>query len=240
MTKVQPDSDPANPARTPKPGGLVGVLERMSWATRTAAVTALAIIGVLVIPASRTAVLRSVGWMLVAQDPLRPVDGIVIAVDARDSGVLEASDLVRSGLSRSVAVFADEPDPVDLELVRRGIPYEDYSAQQARLLRALGVEHVEVIPHSITGTEDEGRIFPAWCDEHQLRSVIVVTSADHTRRLRRVFRRTMKGRATTVIVRGSRYSEFDPDHWWQKRSGIRIEITELEKLLFDFVRYPIS
>jgi hypothetical protein len=172
--------------------------------------------------------------------PPRPADVIVVAVDARDSGVLEAADLFRSGLSDTVAVFASAPDEVDLELARRGIRYEDQSAQQTRLLRALGVEHVEVIPLSVTGTEQEGLVFPVWCDEHHVRSVIVVTSTDHTRRLRRVFRRRMKGSGTTVIVRASRYSEFDPDHWWESRNSLRTAIVEFEKLLLDVLRHPFS
>jgi hypothetical protein len=38
----------------------------------------------------------------------------------------------------------------------------------------------------------------------------------------------------------ARYSDFDPDRWWGSRGGIRIEIEELEKLLLDVVRHPIS
>jgi hypothetical protein len=184
--------------------------------------------------------LRAVGWMLVADDPIRAADVIVVAVDARDAGVLEAADLVRSGISHRVALFTDAPDKVDRELARRGVDYEDQATRQTRLLRALGVENVEQIPSSISGTEDEGRVFPEWCDELQLRSVIVVTAADHTRRVRRVLRRAMNGRGIHVIVRRARLSEFDPEHWWLTRGGTRTEIVELEKLLLDLVRHPIS
>jgi hypothetical protein len=184
--------------------------------------------------------LRGAGWTLVADDPLRAVDVIVIALDARDAGVVEAADLVRSGISHKVALFADVPDDVDRELAKRGIGYDGRATRQTRLLRALGVDDVEQIPLPIAGTEDEGRVFPGWCDERRFRSVIVVTSADHTRRLRRVFHRAMKGRETKVMVRRARYSEFDPDQWWRKRDGVRTEIVELEKLLLDFIRHPIS
>jgi hypothetical protein len=208
----------------------------------------LRIIGVLValgialalIPPSRRAVLRAAGGALVADDPIRAADAIVVAIDARDAGLLEAADLVRSGISRKVAVFSDAPDAVDSELARRGLTYEDRPSRQMRLLRTLGVEDVERIPLSIDGTESEGHAFPTWCDLRALRSVIVVASADHSRRLRRVFHRAMKGRPTTVMIRRARYSDFDPDRWWQKRDGVRTEIVELEKLLLDFVRHPMS
>jgi hypothetical protein len=36
------------------------------------------------------------------------------------------------------------------------------------------------------------------------------------------------------------YSEFDPDRWWQTRDGARIGLVELQKLLLDLARHPIS
>ncbi len=104
--------------------------------------------------------LRAAGWSLVADDPIHPADAIVIAVDAGRAGILEAADLVHGGISRRVAIFADQPDDVDRELARRGIDDEDELARQTRLLRTLGVEDIERIPLPITGTEDEGRVFP--------------------------------------------------------------------------------
>lgn len=205
-------------------------------------VAVVAVLGVVLMGllAGRHTLLRAAGRMLVIDDPIRPADAIVIAVDARDAGALEAADLVHSGISRRVALFADLPDDVDRELTRRGIEHGNEVTHLTQLLRTLGVEHVEQIPRPIAGTEDEGRVFPAWCDEQRFRSVIVVSGADHARRLRRVFRRAMKGHSTTVMVRRARYSEFDPDKWWWKRGGIRSEIVEVEKLFLDFLRHPVS
>jgi len=176
--------------------------------------------------------------MLVSDDPVRPADAIVIAIDAGGAGVLEAADLVHDGIASHVALFADPPVEVDREFIRRGVAYEDGADRDARRLRALNVASVEQIPRRVAGTEDEGLVLPDWCDRHHLRTVVVVTSADHSRRLRRVLRRAMKGRRITVIVRRARYSEFDPDCWWRSRAGIRTEIVEFEKLLLDVARHP--
>jgi hypothetical protein len=109
-----------------------------------------------------------------------------------------------------------------------------------RQLKALGVEAIEQIPRAIAGTEDEGRMLPGWCDEQRFRSVVMVDTADHSRRLRRVLHRSMKGHPTNITVRSARYSTFDPDRWWTTRDGMRIGIVELEKLLLDLVRHPLS
>jgi len=193
------------------------------------------------IPAVRGSALRAAGGALVADDPLGPADIIVVASDADGAGVLEAADLVHDGVATRVAVFADPPDPViDREFMRRGIPYEDVGARSTRQLRALGVETIEQIPRAVVGTEDEGRVLPEWCDQHRFRSVVVVSTADHSRRLRRVLRRSMKGHQTTVMVRRARFSSFDPERWWRSREGIRTGVVEIQKLLLDVARHPLS
>jgi len=191
------------------------------------------------IPAIRTPILRALGQALVADDAPAPADMIVVATGADGAGVLEAADLVHSGVSTRVAVFADPPDPiVDREFIRRGVPYEDWAARSIRQFHGLGVNMVEVIPRAVAGTDDEGRVLPGWCDQRGLRSVVVVTTSDHSRRLRRVLRRSMGVRPTRVIVRSARFSPFDPDRWWQTSDTKRIGIIELQKLLLDVLLHP--
>jgi hypothetical protein len=192
------------------------------------------------ISAIRRPILRTAGWALVVNERVEAADVIVLASNADFAGMLEAADLVHSGVATRVAVFADPPDAVDREFIRRGIPYEDAAARSVRQLRAFGVDTIDRIPRTVAGTEDEGRVLPAWCDQHGFQSVLGVSTSDHSRRMRRVLHRSMKGHQTRVTVRSARYSNFDPDRWWESRSGIRTEVEELEKLLLDIVRHPIS
>jgi hypothetical protein len=193
------------------------------------------------ISALRGPALRALGGALVAGDELGPADIVVVATGSDGAGVLEAADLVHDGVAARVAVFADPPDAVvDQEFIRRGIPYENAAARSVRQLRALGVELIQQIPRAVAGTEDEGEVLPEWCDQNKFRSVVVVTTSDHSRRLRRVLRRSMKGHKTRVMVRPSRHSQFDPDRWWESRDGTRTQVVEFEKLLLDILLHPIS
>jgi len=192
------------------------------------------------VPAIRGPILRAAGWALVFDEPVEPADIVVVTIDADGAGVLEAADLVHSGIARRVAVFSDPPDAVDQEFIRRGIPYEDAAARSTRQLESLGITAIEQIPRAVAGTEDEGQVLPDWCDQRQFRSIVVVSTPDHSRRLHRVLHRAMRGHQTRVMIRITRRSAFDPDRWWETRGGIRTEIIELEKLLFDVVRHPIS
>jgi hypothetical protein len=192
------------------------------------------------IPAVRHSILRAAGQALVVDERVKSADIIVVSGEADGAGVLEASDLVSSGVATRVAVFSYARSTVVQEFTRRGIPYRDKTGRFVEELNALGIVNVDQIPPYVTGTEDEGPALARWCDEHQFHSVVLVGSREHSRRLRRVLHRSMKGHPTIVTVCGSRYSEFDPDLWWTSRSGIRAEIIESEKLLLDIVRHPIS
>ena len=208
---------------------------------RLAAVLLLAVLAVFAIVAVRPIrepVLRAAGWALVVDEPVTSADVIVLSLDSGGAGALEGADLVHSGVAKRVAVFMDPPTDEDREFIRRGLPYEDAAARQIRQLRSLGVTDVEQIAR-ISGTEGEGQVLPSWCDQHQLRSIVVVATKDHTRRLRRVLERAMEGHPTRVTIRSARYSRFDPDRWWESRGGVRIEIIELQKLLLDVALHPM-
>ena len=188
----------------------------------------------------REPVLRAAGWALVVNsEPIIPADIIVLTVDSGGAGALEAADLVRSGVSKRVAVFDEPPSAERTEFVRRGLPYEDEGARQIRQLKMLGVTDVMHISE-VNGTGREAQALPQWSDEQHLRSIVVVAAKDHSRRLRRVLDRAMKGHPTDVTVRAARYSDFDPDQWWKTRGGVRTEIVELQKLLLDLALHPVS
>jgi hypothetical protein len=154
--------------------------------------------------------------------------------------VLQAADLVQSGIATRVAVFADPPSEEDLEFIRRGLPHEDASAWRISQLRWLGVTDVTQIPRTEAGTEGESQVLPPWCDQHEFRSIVFVVARDRSRRIRRVLNRVMKGHPTRVTVQPARYSSFDPDRWWETRSGIRTEIIEFQKLVLDAILHPMS
>jgi len=207
---------------------------------RNALVLALVIAAVVGGTAARAPILRFLGAVLVVEDPLSPAEVIVIAIDGGAAGVLEAADLVHAGVSERVALFAEGPDAVDAEFIRRGFHVEDKAAKWRRMLGVLGVTNVEEIPVPVNGTEAEAVFLPRWCDDHHLQSIVVVTTPDHSRRVKRVIRRAMGDRPTRVSVRPARVSSFDSKSWWRTRGGTRTGIVELEKLLLDVVRHPFS
>ncbi|MBS0419105.1 MAG: hypothetical protein JSR66_15455 [Proteobacteria bacterium] len=189
------------------------------------------------VPSWRQGCLRSIGWLLVAQDELAPVDLIVLSSDSLAAGALEAADLVKAGYAQRVAVFDRPQLPVQRELIRRGAPPYDPAAFLKLVLHSQGVSDIVDLP-SVSGTNDEGRVLRDWCSANSIHSVIFVSVRDHSRRTRRVLARTLGRENVRAIVRYTRWSEFDPDTWWHSRDGQRIEVQEGEKLLADILLHP--
>jgi hypothetical protein len=187
----------------------------------------------------REPALRAAGWALVVSEPVAPADIIVVSLSSGGAGALEAADLIQTGIATRVAVFTDPPIGDDLEFIRRGVPYEDMSAERIRQLRSLGVTDVVEIPRTNTGTEGEAQVLPSWCDQNQFRSIVFVAAKEDSRRLQRVLDRVVKGHATRVTVQPVRYSSFDPDRWWETRGGVRAEIANLQNLVLEIVRHPM-
>lgn len=186
----------------------------------------------------REPIFRGIGSALVVRDSIAPADIIVVTLDSGGAGALEAADLIQSGIASQVAVFSGSPSAVDFEFIRRGLPHEAPTARQVQQLGMLGVQNIVRIPGPVAGTGDEGDVLPAWCDQHQFHSIVVVATIDHSRRLRRVLDRSMRGHLTRVAVHPSRYSAFDPQRWWGERGGTRTAIIESQKLLLDLVLHP--
>jgi uncharacterized SAM-binding protein YcdF (DUF218 family) len=209
------------------------------WRTTSGVGAMMLVIGALTaLPGARAAMLGAAGRVLVVNDPIEPADIIVVTVDAGAAGLLEAADLVHGGTATRAALFRAMPNAAEREFQRRLPAFEDAEQLAVRQLRSLGVDAIEYIPASVSGTTDEASAFAEWCRRQGFHSVVVVSTSDHSRRVRRVLRRSMKGQSTKVIVRSARFSLFDADRWWQSRAGARTEVVELEKLLLEFVRHP--
>jgi hypothetical protein len=200
---------------------------------------ALVALAIVAIRPVRGSVLRAAGWALVANnEPIATADIIVLMPDSGGAAALEAADLVRNGVSKRVAVLKEPSSAETTEFVRRGFPYEDEGTRQIHGLTALGV--TDVVQISTDGAEGEGQVLSQWCDAQHLRSMVAVATKDRSRRLQRVLDRAMKGHPTKVTVQAARYSNFDPDRWWETRDGVRTEIVELQQLLLDVVLHPLS
>lgn len=212
----------------------------LPWKTAAAiAIAGVATLAIAVLPL-RTRLFRVMGQALVIDSALEPADVIVVSIAGDTPQVVEAADLVDAGYATRVAVVNDPYPDLEAEFARRGAIFEDPTTIAVRQLHSIGVKNVEVISGAVQGSEDEGRLLPFWAMQNRFRTVIVVTPRDHSRRIARILRRASARTSLRFVVRGARQSVFDPNSWWQSRTATRIETIEIQKLVFDILRHPVS
>ena len=113
-----------------------------------------------------------------------------------------------------------------------------------RAIRELGRQNippdkVEVVPEPVYNTFDEIMMVRKYAAEHNLHSILVVTSGYHSRRalwtLRQVFRDTKVEIGMDPVGPGQQTPP--PYRWWLKRFGWKMVAGEYLKLIYYRCRY---
>jgi uncharacterized SAM-binding protein YcdF (DUF218 family) len=163
---------------------------------------------------SRGPLLRAAGEFWVVNEPLEPSDAILLLsgdnyTADRASRAAElyrgrwAPRVVASG--RQLRRYAGLAELTEHDLVERGVP----------------AGAVVRLPHSAANTQEEAQALRQLVAERGWGRVLVVTSNYQTRRARYIFRRVFP-RAVEVRVVAALDSDYDPDHWWESRLGVRL------------------
>ncbi len=162
--------------------------------------------------------LTAAGHMLVVEDPLAPVDLIVVSNAEADADALEAGRLYREGIAPRVLLFTPPSDRVHEELRDIGIPGRDPTEFARTILEVSGVPKaaIEVLEQPVDGTGAEAEALAALAERSKLRSILYLTPRTHSGRSRWFLRRRVSP-DTAVIVRSPRTDTFTADEWWHSR-----------------------
>lgn len=181
----------------------------------------------------RVAVLTWVGSLLVVEDQLMPADAILPLAGGILDREIEAAELFRSGHAPRVIITTEPEVPTVAYLEGLGVHLPTSNELRLQVFDALGVprERITVMRGLVRSTFDEARLVAAWAAESGARTVIIVSSPQHTARAKYVFERYAGNPKIRFIVRPSKMGEFRPDTWWTKRAMLREGIIELEKLV---------
>jgi uncharacterized SAM-binding protein YcdF (DUF218 family) len=109
------------------------------------------------------------------------------------------------------------------------------------LLRDAGVptEAIEVVPQPIFSTHDEAELLRQYTESRGLKSVLVVTSAYHSRRALATLRHSFANSGIEVALEGvppGRQSP-SPSTWWLYRGGWQMVPVEYVKMIYYWWRY---
>jgi uncharacterized SAM-binding protein YcdF (DUF218 family) len=166
----------------------------------------------------RHPLLRAAGGFWVVEDPIAHSDAILVIGDDDFAGdrAFRAADLYRAGQSPEVVASG-----------RRLRPYSSEAELISHDLVSDGVPSTAVIrfDHDATDTLDEARALRRLVVEKHWNRILLVTSNYHTRRARLIFTTVFPPQVSIAVV-PARDPAYDPDTWWEHRSGLKLFFME--------------
>ncbi len=184
-------------------------------------------------------VFLNVGKWLVVEDPLQPADAIAVLSGQMPARALEAARVYQQGYAKHVwLTYSTEPGAT---LTALSIPYAGEESYDKQILLHEGVpeDAIHVLDPPIVNTADEMKTIGEALRKENLRSVIIVTSKVHTRRVKALWKR-ISAQDGTAIIRGVSDDPFDPSHWWKTTRDALDVVREILGLLNAWAGLPLQ
>ena len=194
---------------------------------RGLAVAALVVIALVVV--GHGSVLRLIGRALVVEDPVAKADAIVVVAGGTPSREEAAARLFREGLAPDVVLSNQfTPDRVR-HLITMGARRLDYQGESRVVLEQRGVpaQAIVALSQPVKTTEAELKVVGEAARSRGWRRVILVTSPQHSRRVKLVWTRQAPADIES-IVRVAQDDDFLDGDWWRKRR-------EAEAILHEYL-----
>ena len=137
--------------------------------------------------------------------------------------IILTNDGERGGWSSAEQRNPSFSELANAELVRAGVP----------------AEKIELVPQTVTNTYDEARAVRDYAAARGLRSLLIVTSAYHSRRALWAWRRAFSGSGVELGIKTAPVGAQTPAPplWWLQARGWHAVAAEYPKLIYYWFRY---
>jgi len=180
----------------------------------------------------------NIGRWLVVEDPLEKASAIAVLSGRMPSRALEAARIYREGYASEVWLTRTIEPGASLQALF--VPFTGEEAYDRMVLMRKGVPEsaIRVLDPPIANTADEMLAIGRALSKENQRTVIIVTSKVHTRRVKALWRHfsSADGQA---IVRGVSDDGFDPAHWWANTADALDVVREALGLLNAWAGLPV-
>jgi len=101
------------------------------------------------------------------------------------------------------------------------------------------LDKIEILPQIVSSTQEEARLITEYAGSHGLHSLIIVTSAYHSRRAMWTMRRSFDGSGVTLGGEPAPAGQQTPSpfFWWLRPRGWRMVAGEYIKLVYYRLKY---
>jgi uncharacterized SAM-binding protein YcdF (DUF218 family) len=198
-----------------------------------------ALIVVLVLAAGAVIAFRGVGRWLVRPDQPGPAQVIVVLSGGMPARAEEAARIFRLGYAREV--WVSQPVAPTDELAEMGVRYrgEDYFNREVLAHEGVPEAAIRILPEPTVDTQQEVEEIVGVMQREEKTSVIIVTSPQHTRRVKALWRK-LAGDKLHAIVCAAPQDPFDADHWWRNTRDTFSVVREVLGLLNVWAGLPVK
>ncbi len=143
---------------------------------------------------------------------------------------LRAAELYHRGFANQILIVDFPEDMLYGSL-------ESQLAQVMTMRAGVPHEKLVLIRGKVTSTEEEARFYLKYAQEHQLKSLLIVTSSFHTRRSRWIFQKVFAGSNIRLSYAAARQPFIDESNWFKTDEGLVTYFSETLKTIYYYFRY---
>jgi uncharacterized SAM-binding protein YcdF (DUF218 family) len=177
---------------------------------------------------------------LIVKKPLTRADAILILGGSATfkERTDKAAELYRQGIASKIWLTDDGGQSGWSQAEQRNPKFVEL-ARKRLIEREVLPESIEILQPQVDGTIDEARTFAEKAKTENLKSVLLVTSAYHTRRALWTFAEILDGNNVEIGVESppTGIQTPQPDYWWLHSSGWNWIIGEYVKSLYYWAFY---
>ncbi len=177
---------------------------------------------------------RKAGTWLVKADNPPHADVMVMLTGSISDRVLQTADLYNEGVAARVWIV-EEAMGASRALEARGVKLISNSTQVKNAMIILGIpsDSILILPGDAASTRMEAEIVRSYLHTQTgMDTLLIVTSAEHTRRAYKIFTAAFKNLEDLPVVycSPSKYTNFHAEKWWRSKEDIQEVVKEFMKL----------
>jgi uncharacterized SAM-binding protein YcdF (DUF218 family) len=180
------------------------------------------------------------GRFLITEAPLEKADAIVVlgGSAAYKERARVAARMLSERRSQKILITNDNTRGPWSSSEQRNLFFYERSLEE---LRNAGVtaNSTDLLPEPVTSTYEEAELVRNYAQQHELHSILIVTSAYHSRRALWVFSRVFRNTGIQIglINVAPGFESPQPVTWWLSIRGWKLVPTEYVKMIYYMVKY---
>lgn len=178
--------------------------------------------------------------LLITESPIESADAIVVLGGSANykERARAAAKLLQEGRSSRVLITNDNMRGPWSSAQQSNPFFYERSLEEIKNA-GVSTTSVELLLKPVANTHEEAELVRQYAEEHQLHSVLIVTSAYHSRRALWVFTRVFRDTGIRIGLINVRPGDESPRPatWWLSLRGWRLVPTEYVKMVYYVTKY---